>query len=133
MNTVLPTLRYRNAEKAVSFLIEAFGFSEHLLARNDDGEVVHAQLSFGDCMVMLGPAGESDFDQLQNVPPAGGPVTQSAYVVVTGADTHHDRAPAAGARIAEPLQNPAYGGRFYSCFDLENHLWNFGTYDPWAS
>ncbi|HZF33304.1 MAG TPA: glyoxalase, partial [Candidatus Angelobacter sp.] len=25
-----------------------------------------------------------------------------------------------------------YGGRGYSCRDPEGHLWNFGTYDPWA-
>ena len=25
-----------------------------------------------------------------------------------------------------------YGGRGYSCLDPEGHLWNFGTYDPWA-
>jgi hypothetical protein len=25
-----------------------------------------------------------------------------------------------------------YGGRGFSCRDLEGRLWNFGTYDPWA-
>ncbi|HEX7441145.1 MAG TPA: hypothetical protein VF319_13720 [Caldimonas sp.] len=25
-----------------------------------------------------------------------------------------------------------YGGRGFSCFDLEGHLWAVGTYDPWA-
>ena len=24
-----------------------------------------------------------------------------------------------------------YGGRGYSCFDLEGHVWSFGSYDPW--
>ncbi|MCO5185240.1 MAG: glyoxalase, partial [Anaerolineae bacterium] len=26
-----------------------------------------------------------------------------------------------------------YGGRGYSCLDREGHVWNFGSYDPWAS
>jgi uncharacterized glyoxalase superfamily protein PhnB len=31
------------------------------------------------------------------------------------------------------IKDEDYGGRGYSCRDLEGHLWNFGTYDPWAS
>jgi hypothetical protein len=26
-----------------------------------------------------------------------------------------------------------YGGRGFSCRDLEGRLWNFGTYDPWKT
>jgi uncharacterized glyoxalase superfamily protein PhnB len=26
-----------------------------------------------------------------------------------------------------------YGGRAFTCRDLEGHLWNIGTYDPWAT
>ena len=38
---------------------------------------------------------------------------------------------AAGARIADPLEDKDYGGRGYSCFDPEGHVWSFGSYDPW--
>jgi uncharacterized glyoxalase superfamily protein PhnB len=27
----------------------------------------------------------------------------------------------------------AYGGRDYTCRDLEGLVWTFGTYDPWAA
>jgi uncharacterized glyoxalase superfamily protein PhnB len=67
---------------------------------------------------------------LQTVP--DGAVTQSAYVIVTDADAHHARATAAGAVVVMPLKTEDYGGRGYSCRDPEGHLWNFGTYDPWA-
>ena len=131
-NSVMPTLRYQNVQQAIDFLINAFGFTEHMIARDPVQKIVHAQLTHGAGMVMLGPAGDSDFDTLQ-VPPAtlGGPVTQSAYVVVDDADLHCQHAVSVGAKIAEPLQSPPHGGRFYSCFDIEGHLWNFGTYDPY--
>ena len=29
------------------------------------------------------------------------------------------------------IKDEDYGGRGFSCYDLEGHLWNFGTYDPW--
>jgi uncharacterized glyoxalase superfamily protein PhnB len=40
-------------------------------------------------------------------------------------------AKAAGAKIAIEIKNEDYGGRDFSCYDLEGHLWSFGTYDPW--
>jgi len=30
------------------------------------------------------------------------------------------------------IVNQDYGGRGYTCRDLEGHVWSFGTYDPWA-
>ena len=44
----------------------------------------------------------------------------------------HERAVAAGAEIVSPLENPEYGGTFFSCRDPEGHVWNVGSYDPWA-
>jgi uncharacterized glyoxalase superfamily protein PhnB len=31
------------------------------------------------------------------------------------------------------IKDEDYGGRGFSCRDLEGHLWNIGTYDPWAT
>ena len=31
------------------------------------------------------------------------------------------------------IKDEDYGGRGFSCFDPEGHLWNFGSYDPWHS
>ena len=45
---------------------------------------------------------------------------------------HHARAVAKGAKVVYPLKTEDYGGRGYSCLDLEGHLWHFGTYDPWT-
>ena len=40
---------------------------------------------------------------------------------------------AAGAEIVIEIRDEDYGGRHYSCRDPEGHVWNFGSYDPWAS
>ena len=29
------------------------------------------------------------------------------------------------------IRDMDYGGRAFTCRDLEGHLWNVGTYDPW--
>ena len=134
LNSVISALRYQDVDLAIELLIDVFGFTEHMIARDPAQKIIHAQLIHGAGMVMLRSAGDSELDTLQ-VPPAksDGPVTQSAYAVVDNPDAHCQHGPSQGARIAEPLQSPPYGGRFYSCFDIEGHLWNFATYDPWVT
>ncbi len=130
---VIPGIRYRDAHAAIDWLCEAFGFERHLVVPGPDGTVPHAQLRFGNSMIMLGSALDDSFGQVVR-PPDGpdGANTQSSYVVVDDADAHHARAVAAGARVILPLVDQDYGGRGYTCRDLEGHVWSFGTYDPWA-
>ena len=130
--TIIPTLRYRDAAAAIEWLCRAFGFEKQLVVPGDAGTIAHAQLTFGNGMIMLGTARDDDFGKLQKTPAAvGGIGTQSPYLIVADADAHHTRAVAAGAEVVYALKDEDYGGRGYSCRDPEGHLWNFGTYDPW--
>ena len=131
--TVIPCLRYRDAPAAIDWLCRVFGFERHLVVPNPDGTIAHAQLSFGNGMIMLGSVMENEFGRLIRQPDEiGGAETQSAYVIVTDADAIYTRAKAAGAKIVLDIKDEDYGGRGFSCQDLEGRLWNFGTYDPWA-
>jgi uncharacterized glyoxalase superfamily protein PhnB len=130
---VIPTLRYRDAPAAIEWLCRAFGFEKHLVVPGEEGTIAHAQLRFGNGMIMLGSARDDEFGRWQRPPrDAGGDGTQSAYVIVADPDAHHARAVAAGARIVLPLVDEDYGGRGYSCLDPEGHVWSFGSYDPWS-
>lgn len=132
--TVIPVFRYHDAPAAVEWLCRAFGFEKNLVVPNEDGTIAHAQLSFGNGMIMLGSVlrKETEFGRLMKQPDEiGGAATQSAYIVVTDADVVYARAKTAGAKIAIEIKDEDYGGRGFSCYDLEGHLWSFGTYDPW--
>ena len=132
--TVISCLRYRDAPTAIEWLCNTFGFEKHLVVPNVDGTIAHAQLSFGNGMIMLGSVqkDETEFGRLMKQPDEiGGGQTQSSYLVVTDADAVYASAKAAGAKIAIEIKDEDYGGRGFSCLDLEGHLWNFGTYDPW--
>ena len=95
--------------------------------------IAHAQLTFGNSMIMLGSALDDEFGRLQKTPAAvGGIETQSPYVIVPDADAHYAQARAKGAEIVYEISDQDYGGRGYSCRDPQGHLWHFGTYDPWA-
>ena len=130
--SVIPTLRYNDARAAIDWLCEAFGFEEHLVVPGENGEIAHAQLVFGNGMIMLGSAGDDDFGKLQQPPVnLGGIGSQSPYIIVEDADRHYARAVAAGAEIVMEIEDPDYGGRGYSCRDSEGYVWSFGTYAPW--
>jgi uncharacterized glyoxalase superfamily protein PhnB len=132
--TVIPCLRYRNAPAAIEWLCQAFGFEKHLVVPGEGDTIVHAQLSFGNGMIMLGSVLDTEFGQLMKQPDEiDGAETQTAYVIVSDADAVYARAKTAGAQIVLDIKDDDYGGRGFSCRDLEGHLWNFGTYDPWGA
>ena len=132
--TVIPCLRYRNAPAAIEWLCQSFGFEKHLVVPGKGDTIVHAQLSLGNGMIMVGSVLDTEFGRLMRQPDEiGGAETQSAYVIVTDADALYARAKAAGARIVLDIKDEDYGGRGFACRDLEGHLWSFGTYDPWGA
>jgi uncharacterized glyoxalase superfamily protein PhnB len=54
-------MHHRNAPAAIEFLCRAFGFAKHLLVPGPNSTIAHAQLVFGNGMIMLGsdPMGNS--------------------------------------------------------------------------
>ena len=66
--TVIPCLRYRDAQSAIEWLCRAFGFEKHLVVPGEGGTIAHAELSFGNGMVMLGSVKKSEFDRLMKQP-----------------------------------------------------------------
>lgn len=133
-STIIPCLRYRDALAAIDWLCGAFGFTKHAVYA--DGKIVHhAQLTFGNGMVMLGSAdNDSEWGrQIAQPDEIGMRETQSPCVIVGDVDAHYARAKAAGATIVQDIADQGYGGRGYSCRDPEGHLWWFGSYDPWKA
>ena len=132
--TIIPVLRYRDAPAAIEWLCKAFGFQKHLVVPHQDGSVAHAQISFGNGMIMLASVAKTEtaFGRLMKQPDElGGAQTQIAYLIVSDVDAAYANAKAAGAKIATEIKEEDYGGRDFSCYDLEGHLWSFGSYDPW--
>jgi uncharacterized glyoxalase superfamily protein PhnB len=129
---IIPALRYRNGKAAIDWLCKAFGFEAKMVVPGEGGKVAHAELMLGNGMIMLGDV-ETEYGHLVAAPLKGQPVTQGLYVIVADVDGHYARAKAEGAEMVLDLKTQDYGGRDYTCRDLEGHVWTFGTYDPWVS
>ncbi|MFG2287971.1 VOC family protein [Streptomyces sp. NPDC048595] len=124
--TMYPTVLYRDAQAAIRQLTEAFGFTVGAKYEGEDGMVLHAELSYGNGVVMLGSKGRGGlFDAaMADAGPAG------VYVVVEDTDAHFKRAEQAGVEILMPPTDQDYGSRDYMARDAEGNVWSFGTYAP---
>jgi uncharacterized glyoxalase superfamily protein PhnB len=131
VSSVIPWLRYRNAFVAMDWLRSAFGF-EPQYVQADGHVVLHARLSCGDGMVMLGSADDgTEWDRhILQPDETGGRETQSVCVIVDDVDAHYAQAIGAGAEIVIPLSSQEFGCRGYACRDIEGHLWWFGSEQP---
>ena len=134
---IIPSILYNDATAAIDWLCNAFWFEKHLIVPDDNGLIVHAQLTLGDIMIMIGSTQrQSDYTKLIKQPAdIGNFEMQSPYIVLAENDiyAHYKKAKEYGAKMVIELRIEDYGGKNYSCYDLEGHLWNFGSYNPWIA
>jgi uncharacterized glyoxalase superfamily protein PhnB len=117
-----PSLRYRDAKAAHQWLQDAFGFEPVALYEDDAGAVAHAEMRWGDDLIMFGTARDDRY---------GERVGQGwVYVTCDDPDALYGRAKAAGAEITMELTDQDYGSRDFAVRDPEGNHWNFGTYEP---
>jgi len=130
--TVVPGMTYRNAPAAIEWLCRVFGFEKHAVYPGPDNTIMHAELTLGGGMIMLGSVKDNEYNRLMKHPDEiGGAETRSDNLIVPDADAVYARAKAAGAEIVFDIEDKPYGGRGFTCRDLEGRIWNVGTYDPW--
>jgi uncharacterized glyoxalase superfamily protein PhnB len=134
-STVIPGLRYRNAMAMIEWLCRAFGFEKQVVYAAPDGVVMHAQLTFGNGMIMIGSvnSGTSASNLLKQPDEIGGAETQTPYLVVSDIDAIYASAKAGGAKLTIDLQEKDLGGKAFCCSDPEGHVWHIRTFDPWES
>ena len=125
--TFYPGALYEDADAAMGWLERTLGCERREDHRDDDGNVVHAEMEFGGAIVMLSSAGvgREPFKSL----PAGG---RLIYCAVDDVDALYERVREAGGDIALEITDTDYGSRDFTVRDPEGNLWAFGTYRPTA-
>ena len=127
------SLYYPDANAAIAWLCNAFGFEVRLKIDGPDNTVAHSELTFGRGVIMVSGGGkQSDAVKAHLQPPtaAGGMNTQNLFVYVDDIDAHHARAVAAGATDATLPSDVDYGegywaDRGYGAKDIGGHSWWF--------
>lgn len=132
--TVITGLRYHRAKDMIEWLGKAFGFEKKAVYDGPNGAVMHAELTFGNGMIMIGSVDNGNpSSKWMKQPDEIGGETRTAYLIVSDIDAIYASAKAAGAKMLLDLEEKDYGGKGFTCTDPEGHVWSVGTYDPWEA
>jgi PhnB protein len=124
-HAVTPYLIVNGAASAIEFYKNALGASERLRVPAPAGRIGHAELQFGDSVVMLA----DEFPEMGARGPqsfGGSPV--SIHLYVEDVDAVFRQAIAAGATLLRPVQDQFYGDRTGSFTDPFGHIWHIATH-----
>jgi uncharacterized glyoxalase superfamily protein PhnB len=132
-SAVTTCMNYRNALEAIEWLCRVFGFEKHAVYPGPNNTIMHSELTLGGGMIMVtSVAQDSPFSRLMKQPDEiGGAETRTENLLVDDADAVYARVKAAGGEIILDIEDKSYGGRGFTCRDLEGRIWTVGTYDPW--
>jgi uncharacterized glyoxalase superfamily protein PhnB len=119
----IPSVIYKDNRAALKWLQKAFGFEPSEVLTDAKDNIVHAEMTYGDGVVMIG----SEFTSWAKSPESvGGSNTQRVHVRLhKGIDEHCAHAREAGAKIVMGPADQFYGDRTYMAMDMEGHHWTF--------
>lgn len=127
MPWITPYLCVSDIEAAVNFYRDAFGFTLHeKIMRDDDGNAMHAEMRYNDCMIMMGA--ESLYNGATKTPKNSG--TQSPVsicVYCDDVDQFFAHATEVGAKTVCEPEDMFWGDRMCRLTDPDGHAWSFAT------
>ena len=137
-STVIPCVAYRDAPAMIDWLCRTIGFVKKSVYSDENGRVMHAELTLGAGMLMISStpteSDESPWARITRQPDQiGGAETQSPALNVPNPDAIYARVKENGGKIVMDIEDKGYGGRGFTCRDPEGHVWHIGSYDPWKS
>lgn len=117
-HAVIAHIMLDDASMAIEFYQRALSATELFRIAGPDGRILHAEISVGGAVVMVGDA-EPPFA----APTASGSTTVGLHVYLDDVDTALARAEQTGATILQPAQDMFYGDRAGMLQDPFGHIW----------
>jgi len=124
IHEVYPYLRVKNADAAIRFYEKAFGAVEDFRMSEASGRVGHAELKFGNAVIML----SDEYPEYGILAPGGqGVCGVSIHLHVGDVDSMTQQAVDAGATLVMEPKNQFYGERTSKVVDPFFHEWILGS------
>lgn len=129
-HAVIPHIMVDDAAAAIDFYERAFGAVEQFRINAPGGGILHAEISIGPSVLMLGDASLEAAEAGSFAAPAalGGGTSVTLHVFVADVDALAERAGAAGAEILQPPTDMFHGDRTVILKDPSGHMWVFLTH-----
>jgi len=124
-HNITPYLVIKGAAAAIDFYKQAFGATEIMRMPQPDGRVGHAELKFGDSVVMLA----DEYPEMQVVGPKTlGNTSVGLLLYLDDVDKAVERAASLGAIIKKPIADQFYGDRTGTIEDPFGHKWTLAVH-----
>ena len=122
-----PYLTVKDAEKAIKFYQQAFGFELIDAARDEKGAISHVEMKKGDAMLMFCPEGA--FGAPKKSPVTSGiTMPLNFYVYCENTDQLYEQALKCNAKSVMAPNDGFWGDRFCVVLDPDGYEWGFATY-----
>ena len=118
---------YVDPKPMFRWLEDAYGFEPLMVILDENENLMHSEMKYGDSVVMVGSEWSADHKSPKSL---GGKNTQTVHVQLARGediDAHCARAKKAGAEIMQEPSTQFYGDRTYRARDPEGHIWTFGV------
>lgn len=124
-HSIQPYLHVRGAVQAMEFYKKAFGATEVMRMPTPDGRIQHAEMRFGDSVVMLA----DEYPERSIYSPAHfGGATSSLMFYVENCDQVYQQAVGAGAKSLREPADQFYGDRMAGVEDPFGFQWWIATH-----
>ena len=124
-HNITPYLVIKGAAAAIDFYKQAFGATEIMRMPQPDGRVGHAELKFGDSVVMLA----DEYPEMGVVGPKTlGNTSVGLLLYLDDVDKAVERAVSLGASIKKPIADQFYGDRTGTIEDPFGHKWTLAVH-----
>lgn len=121
------SVSYVDPKAAFKWLESAFGFEPRFVILDEQDQLAHSEMTYGDSTVMVGGEWSDDHRSPTTL---SGKNTQSVHVQLAAnedVDAHCEHARTAGAEILAEPDTQFYGDRTYRAKDPEGHIWTFAV------
>lgn len=120
-----PYLMFKNCANAIAFYQKAFGARERMRMPRPDGRIAHAEIEFGDCVLMMADeTPEIDAWSIEHF--GGSPAGLMLYA--EDCDAMYRQALDAGASSIREPADQFYGDRMAGVKDPFGYKWFIGTH-----
>src|SRR5262245_659475 len=119
-----PYLAVQGGVQALDWYKKAFDAKERMRMPGPDGKIGHAELQFGDCVLMLA----DEFPGMNTSPATLKGTTVSILLYVKDVDAAFKKAVDAGATTKAPPEDKFYGDRMAVIADPFGHVWCLATH-----
>ncbi len=124
-HTLNPSINLRDAASAIEFYKNAFGAIERYRLPSPDGKIMHAELQFGDSILMCNDE-MPDWDAMSAISVGGSATTLQIYV--EDVDAVFAKAVSLGAEAIRPPMDMFWGDRSGMVKCPNGYKWSLATH-----